>query len=131
MKKRPLQITMAVLCAIPVVTGIVGMFGVNDPLYSSAGLPANALVDSNLRFFGGLWLGLGLAMYYWVIPNIEKQTILFRAFWGAIFLGGVGRLVSMIFLARPPAPFIAFTALELVGAPVFIAWQARVAKAST
>ena len=127
MNKRPLQITTAVLGAIPVLTGIVTMFGLSDPIYASLGLPANALLDSNLRFFGGVWLGLGLA-FYWLIPNIEKHTVLFRVLWGMIFLGGIGRLLSMLFLTWPPIPFVAFTVLEIVGAPVFIAWQARLAK---
>lgn len=127
MSKRALQIATGVLGAVPVLTGIVTMFGLSDPIYASAGLPANALLDSNLRFFGGIWLGLGLAIY-WMIPDIEKQTALFRILWGMIFLGGVGRLLSMIFLGLPPAPFIAFTVLEIVGAPLFIAWQARLAR---
>ena len=124
MNKRGLQIVMVLLGAIPVVTGTIGMFGVSDPLYASAGIPANAVLDSNLRFFGGVWLGLGLSLY-WIIPNIEKQTLVFRVLWGMIFLGGVGRLASMLFLAPPPLPFIGFTILEIIGAPFFIWWQAR------
>jgi hypothetical protein len=85
------------------------------------------LLDSNLRFFSGLWLGLGLALY-WLIPRIEKQTVLFRVIWIMIFLGGVGRLLSMLFLALPPVPFVGFTILEIVGAPIFVLWQARLAK---
>jgi Domain of unknown function (DUF4345) len=127
MSKRRLQIAMALLAAIPVLTGIIAMFGLSDPLYASAGIPSNAMLDSNLRFFGGIWLGLGLSLYL-LIPNIEKQTLLFRVLWGMIFLGGIGRLASMLFLALPPLPFIGFTVLEIVGAPFFIWWQARLAK---
>jgi hypothetical protein len=50
--------------------------------------------------------------------------------WGAVFLGGVGRALSMAFVGLPPAPFIGFTVLELIGAPAFIAWQRRVAAQS-
>jgi hypothetical protein len=127
MNKRGLQIATAVLGAIPVLTGIITMLGLGDPIYASAGIPANALLDSNLRFFGGVWLGLGIALY-WLIPNIEKQTVLFRVLWGMIFLGGIGRLLSMVFLALPPLPFIGFTALEIIGAPFFIVWQARLSR---
>ncbi len=102
------------------------MFGVSDPLYAGLGLPTNALLDSNLRFLSGLWLGLGLTVF-WLIPNIEKHTVLYRALWLMIFLGGVGRLLSMFFVGMPPIPFIAFTALEIVGAPLFGLWQSRVA----
>jgi len=124
MNKRGLQIATGLLGAIPVLTGIIGMFGLSDPIYAEAKIPANVLLDSNLRFFGGVWLGLGLALY-WLIPGIDRQTALFRVVWGMIFLGGIGRLLSMIFLGAPPLPFIGFTALEIIGAPFFIWWQAR------
>jgi hypothetical protein len=124
MNKRGLQIATGLLGIIPVVTGIITMFGLGDPIYAAAKIPANALLDSNLRFFGGVWLGLGLALF-WLIPGIDRQTALFRVLWGMIFLGGIGRLLSMIFLGAPPLPFIGFTALEIIGAPFFIWWQAR------
>lgn len=127
MSKRLLQILTAILGAVPVLTGIIGLFGLADPVYANAGIPANALLDSNLRFLSGVWLGLGLAVW-WLVPRIETQTVLFRALWAMIFIGGIGRLLSMLFVGMPPVPFIAFTALELVGAPIFVAWQARLAK---
>lgn len=118
---------MCTLGAIPVITGILTMLGLSDPIYSSAGIPANALLDSNLRFFGGLWLVLGLAVY-WLVPRIESETTLFRALWVMIFMGGVWRLISMIFLGLPPLPFVGFSILEIVGAPAFIIWQSRLSK---
>jgi Domain of unknown function (DUF4345) len=129
MGKRALQIVTAILGLIPLATGLIGLLGVGDPLYVAEHVPHAPLVDSNLRFFAGVWLGLGLALL-WLVPKIESQTVLFRAIWAAIFLGGVGRLLSMAFLATPPAPFIGFTTLEVVGAPIFIYWQARVAGAA-
>jgi Domain of unknown function (DUF4345) len=125
--KRGLQIVTAVLASIPVATGLISMFGIDDPLYSSAALPRSTLLDGNLRFFGGIWFGLGIAMY-WLIPKIEKQTSLFRALWSMVFVGGVGRLISMIVLGLPPAPFVGFAILEIVGAPLIVLWHARVAK---
>lgn len=125
-KRNLLQILAAILGVIPIVTGIVGMFGIHDPLYASAHLARSAVLDSNLRFFGGVWLGLGIALY-WLIPRIEKETVLFRALWGMIFVGGIARLFSMLELT-PPWPFIAFTALEIIVGPILILWQARVSK---
>jgi Domain of unknown function (DUF4345) len=127
MGKLSLQIATGVLGAIPIVTGLIGMSGLGDPLYAAAGVPSNVLLDSNLRFFSGVWLGLGLALY-WLIPRIESQTVLFRVIWGMIFLGGVGRVISMLFQGPPPMPFVGFAILEILGAPVFIAWQSRLAK---
>jgi uncharacterized protein DUF4345 len=127
MNKRPLQVVTAGLGLIPVVTGAVAMLGVDDPLYASIGLPRSALLDSNLRFFAGVWLGLGSALL-WVVPSIERQGTLFRVVWGAVFLGGVGRLLSLVSLGAPPVPFIGFTMLEIVGAPAFVYWQHRLAR---
>lgn len=121
MTKLPLQIATGILGAVPLITGIIGMFGVSDPLYAAIGLPADALLDGNLRFLSGLWLGLGLAVF-WLIPNIEKHTLLYRVLFIMIFLGGVGRLLSMVFVGMPPIPFIAFTALEIFEAPIFVCW---------
>ena len=129
MGKRLLQIATALLGLVPLLTGIITMLGVHDPLYSAVGIPALPVLDSNLRFFGGVWLGLGIAIL-WLVPRIETETVLFRAIWGAIFLGGAGRLLSILLVGTPPIPFVGFTALELIGAPLFIYWQHRVAEAA-
>lgn len=127
MSKRILQIVMGVLAIIPATTGLVGLLGVEDPPYVAAGVPPIVVLDTNLRFYSGVWLGLGIA-FYWLIPTIERQTVLFRVLWVMIFIGGIGRLLSMTMLGWPPIPFVAFTALEIVGAPLFILWQSRLSK---
>ena len=127
MSKLALQIIMGLLGIIPVATGLLGLLGVEDPFYVAVGVPPIVLLDTNLRFYSGVWLGLGVALY-WLIPSIEKQTIPFRVIWAMIFIGGIGRLLSMLLLAWPPAAFVAVMALEIVGAPLFIWWQSRVSK---
>jgi hypothetical protein len=127
MERRALQIVTAILGLVPLATGLIGMSGISDPIYASLGLPADPLFDSNLRFFAGVWLGLGLAIF-WLVPKIEQHTLLFRVIWGMIFIGGIGRIVSMLFVGLPPAPFIGFTVLEIVGAPLFVIWQRRIAR---
>jgi uncharacterized protein DUF4345 len=128
MGRFPLQVCTVVLSLIPIITGVVTLLGIKDPLYRPLGLPSAPILDSNLRFFGGVWLGLGLAML-WLVPAIEHQGVLFRVLWGAIFLGGVGRVLSWRLIGAPPKPFIGVTLLELLGAPLFIYWQSRVALA--
>ena len=128
MRKKPLQIATALLALIPILTGVLTMLGLDDPVYRDMGLPRHALLDSNLRFLGGVWLALGLAAV-WLIPRIERRGDIFRLIWGAIWIGGLGRLLSMFVVGLPPAPFIAFTLLEIVGAPLFVLWQSRVARA--
>lgn len=127
MSRRALQVATAVLGGVPVITGVVGMMGLSDPLYAGLNLPTDATLDSNMRFFGGVWLGLGLCVW-WLVPRIATQTALFRAAWLMIALGGVGRLLSIALVGLPLTPFVAFTALEMIGAPLFIWWQHRVAQ---
>ncbi|MGN8548808.1 DUF4345 domain-containing protein [Bradyrhizobium sp. 13971] len=122
MGRRALQIATALLALVPILTGIITMLGVSDPLYASSGVPALPVLDSNLRFFGGVWLGLGLVPI-WLVPRIESEGVLFRVVWGGIFLGGIGRLLSMLMVGLPPLPFVGFTALEVIGAPLFVYWQ--------
>jgi uncharacterized protein YjeT (DUF2065 family) len=129
MSRRLLQIVTSLLALVPVLTGIITMLGIKDPLYASTDIPELPVLDSNLRFFGGVWLGLGIALL-WLVPRIERETALFRAIWGAIFLGGIGRALSMLLIDLPPAAFVGFTILELVGAPLFVYWQSRVAAAA-
>jgi uncharacterized protein YjeT (DUF2065 family) len=129
MSRRLLQIMTGLLALVPILTGIITMLGVRDPLYASTDIPELPVLDGNLRFFGGLWLGLGLALL-WLVPRIERETALFRAIWGAIFLGGIGRALSILLIDLPPMAFVGFTILELVGAPLFIYWQSRVAAAA-
>lgn len=63
MSLRHLQITSALLGAVPVATGLISMLGINDPLYAALNLPL--------------------------------------------------------------LPFVGFTVLEIVGAPLFVWWQHR------
>jgi hypothetical protein len=125
MSLRRLQIATALLGAVPVLTGLIGMLGLSDPLYATLNLPRDATLDSNMRFFGGVWLGLGLSVW-WLVPRIASETALFRAVWLMIFLGGVGRLVSLLVIGLPMLPFVGFTVLEIVGAPLFAWWQRAV-----
>jgi hypothetical protein len=37
-------------------------------------------------------------------------------------------LISLLLMGMPPAPFIGFIVLEIIGAPFFIWWQARIAR---
>lgn len=125
MSRKILQILMTVLGLVPTITGALTMMGINDPLFADLHLPHSALLDSDLRFLGGVWLGLGITVLI-NIRQIEKHFELYRILWGMIFLGGIGRLLSMIIIGLPPIPFIGFTVLEIVGAPIFVYWHKKI-----
>ena len=129
MSKLALQVATGILASVPTTTGLIGLMGLADPLYATLGLPQDATLDSNLRFYSGVWLGLGLNAFC-LLPQIEHRTAIYRALWLMIFAGGIGRLISLVIAGVPFLPFIGFTVLEIVGAPLFIFWQYKVALAA-
>ena len=127
MSRKALQLLNALVGLFTVaLAGMQLALGVNSPIYDSLGLPGAPPLDSNLRFFGGMGLGLGLLLL-WVVPRVERQTVLYRVFWYCAFLGGIGRVISIAAVGWPRPLVIGITALEVVGAPVFLYWQSRVA----
>jgi Domain of unknown function (DUF4345) len=130
MSKILLQILTAGLALVPLLTGLAGLLlGVSELRNFSPVTTHDPqfVIDSNYRFFSGLWIAIGLCLML-SVRSIEYETTLFRVAWGAIFLGGIGRLVSIGVAGMPPAPFLGFTALEIIGAPLFIYWQSTLAR---
>ena len=127
MSKTLLQTVNVVVALLTIaLAGMSLALGTNSPVYAGADLPTLPALDSNLRFFGGMGLGLGLVLL-WITPSIERRTALFRAVWVCALLGGVGRLVSMVVVGQPPVPMIVFTVIEVPLVPVLLVWQARLA----
>ena len=127
MGKKQLQIATALVAAIPLSGGALALFyGARGPLYHLPPGSVTPVLDSNYRFFAGVWLAVGLAAF-WLIPNVERHTTLFRVIWGVVFVGGLGRVTSLVAVGPPPPIFAAFILVELLGAPVFIYWQHQVA----
>jgi hypothetical protein len=130
MSKKALQTVLGVLGLIPILTGgldlILGAIALNIAGASvSPEVLNNAVLDSQIRFFGAIWFGIGIVLY-WILPSIEKQTTLFRLLMGGIFLGGIGRLTSAFVVGIPPSHLIAATALELIGMPLLALWQSLI-----
>lgn len=135
MYKTSLQIVLAVIGLIAVITGLMGIlagitsdFGDFYRVHVDAGMEGNIILDSNLRYFSGLWLGLGLTLF-WMIPSIERQKIVLRLTAGMIFIGAIGRVISILSFGIPSPLFILFVVLELLF-PLLIPWQNRVSQAS-
>lgn len=68
-------------------------------------------------------------MLLWATPRIELRTRVFGAAWFCAFVGGIGRLISWSLVGAPSVPLATFTVVEIVGAPLLILWQRRVAGA--
>lgn len=122
--KRALQVVLALLSLLPLVVGTFGF------IYGAALLaPAGGVtpkLDSQYRFVAAWDVGLALIVW-WIIPQIERQTALFRLICMVVFVGGCGRVIAWLVVGSPGTVFLAVTGLELL-IPLLIPWQARVAK---
>ena len=125
---RQLQIVAATLAAIPFLTGLAGMIagpstlpGDNSRLEPSA--------DSEYRFASTFWFAAAPVIWS-TVPHIDKQGPRLRAVCGVVFLGGLARLVSWRRTGRPHPLFVGAIALELIGMPLLVAWQAKVDRRS-
>jgi hypothetical protein len=132
MNKKALQIVLAILGLIPILTGGLDLIlGAHSLNVAGSLLPSEVLndivLDSQIRFLAAIWFGIGIILY-WIIPAIDKQTMLFRLLAGGIFLGGIGRVSSAVMVGTPPIQFIGATVLELLGMPLLILWQSTVSK---
>lgn len=127
--QRALQAATSLFGVVAVVTGAFAMQGAGARVYAEAGVPVVPLLDSNLRFLGGLWLAAGIALL-WLVPAIERQGVLFRALCGAIFIGGIGRVLSLLQVGVPSPVVVAVMVVELVAPPLLVLAQWRVARAA-
>lgn len=118
--RRAFQAILSVLGLVPIVTGAVTVLGG----VAFTGVAPTATLDSDYRFFGGLWFGLGLAIF-WLVPRPERHAALFRAIAGAIFVGGLARLLSLTQLGWPDAWSTVAIGLELVAAPAMVLWHRK------
>ena len=90
-------------------------------------MPAEAVtpaIDSQFRFQSAVYFGFGLIIWF-LLPNIEKHTTIFRIMIGALFLGGLSRVYSYMTIGEPPANMFAGMILEL-SLPALILWHNKI-----
>ena len=122
--KRSLQVVLAILSLLPLAVGTLGFIYGAALLAPAAGVTPK--LDSHYRFMSALDVGLAVTVW-WIIPQLERQTSLFRLVCMIVFAGGVGRVVACLLVGSPGTAFLAVTGLELL-IPLLIPWQAQVAK---
>src|SRR5207253_7518888 len=110
--QRIVQICLFILAAIALTGGVLQM---------SLGQPETApRLDNIHRFLAGIYLGCGI-IALWAAVTVRQQGTLIYLIALAVFLAGIGRLISMakVGLPEPHALWLAYVACEL-GIPVIL-----------
>ena len=124
--RRGLQVVLGTLAAIPFASGAAGMLVGPRALPGHDG-PVTADLDSEYRYTHAMWFAAAPVLWA-TLPRIERETATFRVVSGAVLLGGLARLAAWRATGRPSALLVGATGLELLGIPVLLAWQNRVAR---
>jgi hypothetical protein len=127
--RRGLQVTLAALSAIPLLSGLAGVVAGPKVLPGDTS-QMGATADSEYRFVNAFWLATAPVIWS-AIPRIEQRAGLVRSLTAVVFIGGLARLVSWRTKGRPHSVFVAATVLELVGVPAVALWQTLIARSST
>jgi hypothetical protein len=123
--RRALQAFIAVAALLPVVAGAAGV--VAGPRLLGAEAPWPGDLDSHVRFLSGVFLVVGLA-WWSCIPGIERKGERLRLLALMTFAGGLARLLSLGLAGLPSAGHLFGLAMELVGVPLVVIWQAAIAR---
>ncbi len=125
MSKKPLQIVLGLGALAALAIGLIAYLpGAAKYFPDGADFPAK--LDSEYRFMAGAFMGYaGMALY--VAKNIETAVWPLRILCIAIFIGGLGRLLSILTVGPPPTGLYISMAVELLF-PLFIVWQNAVIK---
>lgn len=122
--KRGLQISLGVFSLIPVIFAVLGF------LYGAGRLSPDGVapeLDNQYRYFSGMYLMASFLIWF-IIPQIERHGRLLAIVSAAIFIGGLGRVVSTMTAGQPAQDQVVAMGIELVVPVIFVLWQRMVAR---
>lgn len=125
------KITTVLLSLIALLTGamdvIVGVAGqANIGVGPAAAAPFDPVLDSQIRFLGAVWFGLG-AIQLVCLGDLRRYGGILQLCFAIVMLGGIGRALSLLQVGQPssgvgPAFIVVALVIELVLVP--LAWMA-------
>ena len=121
--KRGLQVFLGVFSLIPVIFALLGFLAGAGRL-SPEGVAVD--LDNQYRYFSGMYLVVAFLLWS-IIPAIEKHGRTLFLISAAIFIGGLGRIVSYMTMGAPSQDLMVGMGIELVVPVVFVVWQRAVA----
>lgn len=123
---RALALIALLTGAGDVIVGLAGQQMIGAALQEGYSDP---LLNSQIRYLGAIWFGFGLLLWVCSAHLFRYAGILQGALW-IVFLGGVGRVLSVIQFGFPPSDsgtgFVIFAiAIEIVAMPLLVLWLRR------
>jgi len=82
-------------------------------------------VDSEMRFYSVFWIAYG-ACVLWLASRAQESVAAVFGALGLFFLGGLGRMISFVFVGTPDLLFVILMYLELAG-PIVVAMSFGIA----
>ena len=120
MNKKLLRITIALVSLGALVLGLINIIpGIEK--YFPKGAMLHIGLDNQFRFLAGSFIGYALVGFY-IAKNIDTAIWPLRLLCFGIFIGGLGRLISLLTVGTPPTVLYYSMAVELLF-PLFIVWQ--------
>jgi len=123
--RRLLQSAIAIGGLVPVLAGLAGIVQGPGMVGPYDHMPIS--LDSHFRYLSGLLLGLGLG-FWSTIPHIENNASRFRFLTAIVFIGGIGRLWSLLTMGTPSGSMIFGLVMELGITPLIALWQHRLTR---
>lgn len=125
MARRGLQATLTLLGLVALVFGSLSVvFG--GELVLGAGTVSPS-VDSELRYYAA-WYAVAGVVALRAALRVETEGRTIRALSAALFLGGCGRVISLIATGTPHPVSLVLMGLELGLPLVLVPWQASLGR---
>jgi hypothetical protein len=130
MERRFLQVILGLLSLIPLL-GLALIWTRGAAAFGALESAVPTALDNQLRYLAGVYFGTVTIPLWWAIPRIETRSQALAVAATGVFLGGIGRLVSMAQVGSPgDASMLVGLVLELVVAPLLLVWQRRIARSA-
>lgn len=125
--KRGLQILLVLVGVVVIAISLAHLAIGGDAVMGGSAL--NATSDGEDRFYAGIFLGFGIAVI-WCARDVEQKFVAICALSATFFIGGIGRLLALLFSGMPHPFFVAMLAVELVLPMVLVGWAHRVSQSA-
>jgi hypothetical protein len=116
--KLGLQIVLGLFSLIPLAFAAMGLL--SGMASADPAATISAAVDNQYRYMSGVYILVSMLLWY-AIPKIEQHFTLMALVCAALFIGGLGRLVSHMTIGPGTPQQWAGMFIEL-GSPILLVW---------